>query len=388
MADLGRMFKETESYIVEMRRWFHQHPELPLQEKETSAKIKAELEAMGIPYEELKPNYGVVATIQGKDTGRIIAARADVDALPVTEDTGLEFASCTPGVMHACGHDAHAAMLLGVAKVLSQMKDELNGTVKLVFQVAEEIGKGYEEILEYFDSIGGVDRVIGLHIWSTLPQGEILLIPGSVFAGGTGFTCKINGRGGHGARPDLVNDPIKAACDLVLKLSSIPSNFYDVLDHSVVSTGMIQAGTMGNIFPSYAEIKGTTRYYKNGGVDAIRERMDQIAAGVGQTYGVDIEVVHDGGVLPVYNAPELIPHARELVDDVEGLKVSPQTDPICAGDDFCFILDKYPGFYGVLGAGKTDEYNYPQHHAKFDIEETEMRKGAEFMGRYIADYLK
>ena len=235
MTDLGKKFKEAEPYIIEMRRWFHQHPELSLKEKETSEKIKEELDKMGIPHEDLKPNYGVVATIQGKDSGKVIAARADI---------------------------------------------ELNGTVKLVFQVSEENGMGYQEILDYFESIGGVDRVIGLHIWSTLPAGEILLIPGSVFAGGTGFTCRVNGQGGHGARPDLVKDPIKAACDLVLKLASIPTNFYDVLDHSVVSVGQIQSGTMGNIFPSYAEIKGTTRYYKTGGVDAIKKIMQQIADGV------------------------------------------------------------------------------------------------------------
>lgn len=181
MTDLGKKFKEAEPYIIEMRRWFHQHPELSLKEKETSEKIKEELDKMGIPHEDLKPNYGVVATIQGKDSGKVIAARADIDALPVTEDTGLPFASCNAGVMHACGHDAHAAMLLGVAKVLNEVKDELNGTVKLVFQVSEENGMGYQEILDYFESIGGVDRVIGLHIWSTLPAGEILLIPGSEY---------------------------------------------------------------------------------------------------------------------------------------------------------------------------------------------------------------
>lgn len=386
MNNLGKLFQESESYIIGLRRWFHQHPEVSFQEKETSAKIKEELTLLGIPYEELPPNYGLVATIQGKASGKVIAARADIDALPVTEETGLPFASCHAGVMHACGHDTHISMLLGAAKVLNEIKEELNGTVKLVFQSAEEIGGGYQEILNYFESIGGVDQVIGLHIWGTLPAGEMLLIPGPVFAGGNGFTGKIYGRGGHGARPDLVNDPIKAACELVLKLASIPSNFYDVLDHSVVSVGKITAGTLGNIFPSYAEVKGTTRYYKNGGEDALKEKIAQIAAGVGAIYGVDIQIQYDGGVLPVYNQPSLIPKARELALLVDGLKLSPQTDPICAGDNICYLLDRYPGFYGVLGAGSLDAY--PQHHAKFDIKETEMRKGAEFIGRYIADYLQ
>ena len=386
MADLKKLFQDAEGYIIEMRRWFHQHPEVSMQEAETSKKIKEELDKMGIPHEDLKPTYGVVATIKGKEGKKVIAARADIDALPVKEETGLPFASCNEGVMHACGHDAHAAMLLGVAKVLNEIRDELTGTVKLLFQIGEEKGGGWEEIVDYFDHNGGVDRVIGLHIWSTLPAGEILLLPGAIFAGGASFTIDINGQGGHGARPDLVHDPIKAACDLVLKLASIPTNFYDVLDHSVVSVGQIHSGTMGNIFPSDAHMSGTLRYYKKGGKELLLDQIHRMAKGVGITHNVDIQVSNNRGVLPVYNDPELIPHAKELVADVDGLELSTQTDPICAGDDFCYILDKYSGFYGVLGAGSPD--SYPQHHAKFDVKESELRKGAEFMGRYIVDYLK
>lgn len=190
---------------------------------------------------------------------------------------------------------------------------------------------------------------------------------------------------GHGARPDLTNDPIKAACDLALQLSSIPSNYYDVLDHSVVSIGKITAGNIGNVIPSEAHIQGTTRQYKKGGNEAMLAVIERMAKGVGITHNVEVKVSHNSGVLPVYNDPALIPHARELVDQVEGLKVSPQTDPICAGDDFCYILDRFSGFYGVLGAGTPD--SYPQHHCKFDVKESEFRKGAEFMGRYIVDYL-
>lgn len=386
--DVKKLYDEQEAYIIEMRRFFHRHPEVSLKERNTSLKIQEELGRWGIPYEELKPNYGVVATIRGGKEGKTLALRADMDALPVKEETGLPFASENEGTMHACGHDAHVAMLLGAARVLNEVKDELAGTVKCVFQVAEETGQGYQEVLEYFKSIGGVDGVAGLHIWSAIPEGEILLIPGSVFAGGMGYHVEIRGEGGHGGRPDLVKDPIKAACELVLKYASIPSNFYDVLDHSVVNVGMIRGGTLGNIFPSEASISGGLRWYKKGGNKVILEKMEQLARGVGTMYGVECELHVDGGVPPVDNNGEMIARARTLVPLVEGLKVSAQTDPICAGDNFGYILEQYPGFYGILGAGKPGETIYPQHHCKFDVDEASFRKGSEFMARYAIDFLK
>lgn len=386
--DVKKLYDEYEAYIIEMRRWFHRHPELSLKEQNTSMKIREELDRMGISYEVLAPNCGVAATIKGKNPGKTIALRADIDALPVREETGLAFASENDGVMHACGHDAHIAMMLGAARVLNEIKDELNGTVICVFQVAEETGFGYKEVLEYFDSIGGVDSVIGLHIWSTLPEGEMLLIPGSVFAGGKGYDLKVLGQGGHGGRPDLVNDPIKAACEMVLKFASIPSNFYDVLDHSVVNVGRIEAGTIGNVFPSEAMLYGGFRWYKPGGDEIILEKMHQIAKGVSTLYGVDYDLHITGGVPPVSNNAELIARARELVKDVEGLELSAQTDPICAGDNFGYILQKHKGFYGVLGAGKKGETVYPQHHCRFDLDEAAFRKGSEFMVRFAIDFLK
>ena len=258
--NIRNLYDQSESWMIELRRWFHRHPELSLQEKETSGKIQEELTKLGIPYQVLAPNYGIVATIQGSRPGKKIVLRADIDALPVTEETGLSFASEHPGVMHACGHDAHAAMLLGAARILQENKDELCGTVICLFQVAEETGFGYKEALDHFDSIGGVDGVIGLHIWSAVPEGEIVLLPGSIFAGGKGYDLKVKGQGGHGGRPDLVNDPIKTACEMVLKFASIPTNFYDVLDHSVVNVGKIEAGTIGNVFPSEANIYGGFRW--------------------------------------------------------------------------------------------------------------------------------
>lgn len=385
--DLKMLFKQNEDYIIQMRRWFHQHPEVSLKEEKTAQRIREELEKMGIPVHPLLPNHGLVAVIKGGKPGKTIVLRADIDALPVKEETGLPFSSENEGVMHACGHDAHIAMLLGAAKTLNSVKDDLKGTVLCLFQVAEEIGKGCDEALAYLKSIGGVDAVIGLHIWSTLPEGEILLLPGAVFAGGIGFTAQVNGQGGHGARPDLVKDPIKAACDLVLKFASIPSNFYDVLDHSVVSVGKFEAGTAGNIFPSVAKFLGTIRFYKPDGGEKISAAMLRMAKGVGESYGVHCDISFQGGVIPVMCNPEMIAQARSLVENVEGLKVSPQTDPICAGDNFGFILREYPGFYGILGAGAKEGLAYPQHHCQFDVDEKALRKGAEFMANYAVDFL-
>lgn len=386
--DIKKIYDEANDYIIAMRRWFHRHPEKSLEEKLTSAKIREELDAMGVSYELLAPNYGIVATIEGKQKGKTLALRADIDALPVTEETGLEFASEHEGNMHACGHDAHIAMLLGAVRALNQLKDELNGTVKCVFQVAEETGFGYQEVLDYFESIGGIDGIIGLHIWSAIPEGQILLLPECIFAGAKGFNVEVTGKGGHGARPDLAIDPIKPACDLVLKYASIPSNYYDVLDYSVVNTGLIQAGTMGNVVPGFAKLSGGFRYYKPGGAEKIIELMERVTKGVGETYGVDCKLEIVGGVPPVMNNPAMIEQAKALVPEVEGLRIADQTEPICASDNYGYLVEKYPGFYGILGAGKHNEEVFPQHHPKFDLDENSFRKGSEFMVRYAIDFLK
>lgn len=385
--EIKKLFDDYENEIIENRRWFHQHPEVSLKEKKTSEKIKEELDKMGISYEDLPPNFGVVATIKGSKPGKTLAIRADIDALPVKEETGLPFASENEGVMHACGHDAHAAMLLGAAKVLNAIRDELSGTIKCVFQVAEEIGQGYQEVLDYFESIGGVDGIIGLHIWSAIPEGQILLYPGAVFAGGKGIYITVRGKGGHGARPDLTHDPIKAACDLVLRITSIPSNFYDVLDHSVVNIGKFESGTMGNIIPGEAYLAGGLRWYKPGGGEAIMEQIQRMAEGTGKIHNVECEVTFSGGVIPVMNNPEMINQARRLLPAVEGLREADQTEPICAGDNYGYLINKYPGFYGVLGGGKPDTEIFPQHHCRFDLDERAFRKGAEFMVRYAVDFL-
>ena len=385
--DLSRYFRETEPTIINFRRWFHQHPERSLQEDRTAEKIREELDGLGIPHVDLPPSHGVVGVIRGREGGKTIALRADTDALPVQEKTGLPFASRHDGLMHACGHDGHISMLLGAAGALNELRDSLRGTVLCVFQAAEEIGRGHEEVLRYFCSQGGVDAVIGLHLWSLIPQGEILLMPGSVFAGVMSYTVTIQGQGGHGGRPDQVMDPIKAACDLVLKYASIPSNFYDVLDHCVVNVGQMEAGTVGNVFPSQARIHGGLRWFKPGGEEKIIAVMKRIAEGVGRIYGVTCKVDSLANIPPVRNDERLVKTALGLLGRVDGLRAADQADPVCAGDNMSFYLREYPGFYGILGAGKAQGPVFPHHHEQFDLDEAALRKGAEFMAAFALDFL-
>ncbi len=386
--NLAERFKQSEGYIIQMRRLFHSQPELSLHEEHTQSLIREQLSQMGIPCQELAPSFGLAGMICGSRPGRTIALRADIDALPVTEETGLPFQSQNPGVMHACGHDAHIAMLLGAARVLNQVKEELAGRVVLLFQAAEETGHGTQEALEYFDSIGGIDQIIGLHIWSEFEEGEILLLPGSVMAGGHGIAFHIKGMGGHGSRPDLVRDPIKAACDLVLKLSSIPSSYYNVLDHCAVSIGQFESGTAGNIIPGEARLKGTARYFKKDGAEAVNAIIRRFCQGTAACHGVEIEFSPTGSLAPVYNSPKAIELARSLVPSVEGLRLRAQQDPLSGSDNMGVLLDKYPGFYGILGGrNQAAGCSYPQHSSRFNIDEKALPKGAQFMAAYAVRYL-
>ncbi|OON93293.1 MAG: hypothetical protein ATN31_06640 [Candidatus Epulonipiscioides saccharophilum] len=397
---IENQLKDIEQDVINLRRWFHMHPEVSFNEENTSKKIQEELDKIGIPYESnfqnsLRPNekeYSIIATIEGMlSSNKKLGIRADFDGLPIKEETGLPFCSINEGIMHACGHDAHAAMLLGVAKILWNNKDKIAGTVKLLFQAAEEVGgeSGVKPIIDELETTGGIDNVIGIHIWSAIPSGQIVLKNETIFAGCGSIKYLITGKGGHGARPDLVHDPIKAGCDLVNNLSRIPSNFYNVLDNSVVAICQFESGSLGNIFPTTAKLRGGFRYFTPGGEVDLRNAIRRVAQATELLHNVKIEVIENAeeeGLTPIYNTPELIEPARKLIENIDGLELSPQNTPISASDNFCKLIDKYPGFYAILGAAKPDEEIYPQHNSKFDINEKVLIKGCEFLVKYALNY--
>lgn len=387
--ELKEICLKYQEKVTALRREFHMHPELSFVEIKTAQRVREELDAAGITWENVPGTHSVIGIIEGAKPGKTIALRADMDALPMQEESDVPYKSKIDGVMHACGHDAHVAMLLGAGNVLNEYKKNLAGKVLLCFQSGEETGSGALKIIEYLEAHGGVDQFIGLHIWASFKEGTITLLDGPTMAGALGLEITVTGQGGHGSRPDLSRDPIKAACDLVLKISSIPSNFYDVLDHSVVHVGSIQAGSLGNIFPDKALIKCGCRYFKKGGADKIMEVMYNMAEGVGKAYNVEIEVRITGSAPSVINSSEAVMRARNILSQVDGLVLDADQQPICASDDYAYYLQKYPGFYGFLGAmNEAKGIVWTQHNTKFDIDEAALKKGYEFMSCYAADFLK
>lgn len=387
--ELNELFKKNEPYAIEMRREFHMYPELSLKEERTSRRICEELEKMGISF-EVYGHRNVIGVINKGKEGRKIAIRADIDALPVTEEVDLPFKSQNPGVMHACGHDAHMAILLGISKTLNEIKDTLNGTVYLCFQVAEEIGGGGSgECVEYLKKQGGVDQVIGTHIAGPAPVGTILLPNGPMMSGATGFKIKIKGVGGHGSRPDLAVDPLKPACDILLKIAAIPVNRYSPFDTVVVSPCMINGGNKANIIPDSAEIEGSIRYFKSGADKEVMEIIQSISEKTAGLYGAKAEVESVAmSPYPVINDDDAATRGRDLAKRL-GLYVIEQKNPEMGSDDYAEFLDSFPGFYCLTGAqSKLPDVSGNHHNPKFCIDEGCIITGMTFLGTYAAEYLQ
>lgn len=388
-AKIKALALEAEPYVVKMRREFHMYPEISFREERTSARIQEELAGLGIPYEVL-PDRSVIGTIEGAEKGKTLAIRADIDALALCEETDAPYKSKTNGVMHACGHDAHGAMLLGIAQILLKMKERLKGTVRLIFQVGEEVGGGYEEILNYFARTGGADRIIATHVWANLDAGTIAADYGARMAGAQAFSIKVTGRGGHGSRPDQSISPIFPLCDIVMKLPYVPQYFHNALETSVVSIGKIEAGTASsNIIPDSAEAKGGMRFFNMETRDSLQRYIDTITENIARAYGAEGRAEYGCWTAPVINDKESVDLGRKIVGEggVDGLRLE-SFEQICASDCYGSLLQKYPGCYFFLGIRNEKKgIIHNQHSAKYDIDEDVMRPNCEFMAKYALEYL-
>jgi amidohydrolase len=401
---LDRLAAEAQPQVVEWRRWFHQNPELGNREFKTSERIATILDEMGIEAKTGIAHTGIVAVIEGGKPGPMVALRADIDALPVKEQTGLPFASTATGeyrgeevdVMHACGHDAHISMLLGAAKVINEVKDDLAGSVMLIFQPAEEgapVGEegGAELMLkEGIWEERKPDAVFGIHVGIGV-KGTILAVsPGPAMAASDRFVVTVNGRQTHGAIPWDGIDPIVTASQIVLGLQTIASRQVDVtLAPSIISIGRIEGGVRNNVIPESVELEGTIRTFDPDMREDIHRRIEQTARGIAAASGADIEFELDLGNPSVYNDPALFERMLPTLNGVVGevTRVNPHT----TAEDFAYFAEETPGLYMFLSNGALDadpSTVAPNHSPFFDMYEPNLEIGVRIFSHLVADYLQ
>ncbi|ACJ15833.1 bifunctional carboxypeptidase/aminoacylase [Thermococcus onnurineus NA1] len=368
--------------IIAWRRDFHMHPELKYEEERTSRIVEEHLREWG--YKIKRVGTGIIGDIgEGEKT---IALRADMDALPVQEENDVPYRSRIPGKMHACGHDAHTAMLLGAAKIIAEHADELGGKVRLIFQPAEEGGNGALKMIEG-GALDGVDAIFGFHVWMDLPSGIIGIRDGPFLAGAGFFEAKVIGKGGHGASPHEAIDPIPIAAETVLALQTIVSRNVNPIETGVVSVTAINGGTTFNVIPEEVTLKGTFRYYKPEVGEMIKKRMAEIIEGVAKTHGARAEFSINDLVPPTINDKAMADFARKVAEKYR-LRHGDVAMSMGA-EDFAYYLQRVPGAFLALGIRNEGKgIVHPHHHPKFDVDEDVLHLGTAMEVALAFEFLK
>ncbi|CUS76480.1 M20 metallopeptidase family protein [Candidatus Kryptobacter tengchongensis] len=370
--------------IVSIRRKIHQYPELAFEEYRTSKLVAQTLKSLGLKVETGIAKTGVIGVLEGVKKGRVVALRADMDALPLQEQTNLPFASKIPGKMHACGHDAHTAMLLGSAMILKQFQNQLNGTVKFIFQPSEEKNPGgaNQMIKEGVLNNPKVDYIFGLHVRPDAEAGTIFLKDGHLMASSDEIYIKIKGRGGHGARPHFTIDPVIIASEIVLAIQKITSRFFDPIEPRVLTIASIHAGTATNIIPDEATISGTLRTMNEEWRKKAWKMIEQIVKGITLTYGAGYELKISRGYPVLINDPEMTEFAKQKAIELLGKDKVFEAKPVMGAEDFAYYLQKVPGCFIWLGAGDKNS-KHDIHSSKFTINEEAMKYGSSLL-TYLA----
>ena len=365
-----------EKQVIAWRRDFHAHPERGFQEKRTSRIVTSELKRLGIKVRSMAKT-GVVGTVECRDSLETIAFRADMDALPMDEDSDLPFKSKTPGVAHMCGHDAHTAMLLGTAAVLVRLKCHLKRRVKLIFQPSEESAPSGAQAMVRAGAMRGVDEVFGLHMGSLIPNGTLFLRPGPMLAAMDGLCINVIGKGGHGASPHECVDPVPIAAEIITALQTIVSRKIKPVDAAVVSICRMQAGTAGNIIPEQVKLMGTVRTLEERVRRRLPRMIERIVQGVTRAHGGTYEMKYSRGYPPVVNDAGSVGRLARAADDLFGRKLKvDEMEPIMGSEDFCFYLEKAKGAIAMLGAGGTvKSARRPHHSPQFWIDESVLYQG-------------
>lgn len=375
---------------IAMRRDFHRNPELGFEEIRTAGIVAARLKDLGLAVRTGIGETGVIGLLRGQSEGPVLLLRFDMDALPIQEETGAEYASESPGVMHACGHDSHVAVGLSVAKLLAAHREKLPGTVKFVFQPAEEGGGGAECMVE-----AGVledpkpDYSMGMHVWNEKPVGWVALNPGPMMAGAEIFSVKITGKGGHGAAPHKSVDPVVATSQIITALQTIAARNINPLDSAVISVCTVDAGTAFNIIPQEAVFSGTIRTFKPEVFEKVKERFEGIINHIADAMGCQAEISMERVTLPVTNDPDLVALMADVVTKVDpGAKIDPAHQTM-GSEDFSFMMDDIPGCFVMVGsANPAKGLNYGHHHPKFDIDEACLPQAVAIIAEGAMEILK
>ena len=379
--EIKQMAEAQQDYMIRMRRHFHSFPEVSNQEFETSNFIAEELNRMGVPYERID-GTGIIAAVEGKKPGRNRLLRCDMDALPVKEDVQnlkgpKACISQKEGVCHACGHDAHMAMMLGTIRVLLQIKDQIEGTVYCCFEEGEESTTGVVSMMKALEHYT-VDECFALHVYNALEAGKINIVSGSRMAGAVGFGIHVKGRGGHGSRPDLAANPIVPAAHIVTEMDSALRN--QINAEATVTFGLciFQTGELWNVIPETAYLSGTSRYFDKESGEVVLSLIKQTSECVAKCHGCSVEYEPCTKIIlePVINDPGVAERVHRTLGQIWGENVFCDCDRWYASETFCKYLNRYPGVLGFLGIRNEELGSGAAHHnSRFDLDESVMPLG-------------
>lgn len=390
MNDLLNRARELAPYAVRIRHQIHAHPELGLREYQTTALIRSELASMGVELAPLNMETGAVGLIRGNlpGDGPVTALRADIDALPITEQTGIPYSSQHEGVMHACGHDGHTAILLGTAKLLTSLRDQFSGVVKLIFQPGEESGDGARSML-----LAGVlesphvDNIVALHGWPPFTVGQVGAWPGQYMASADEFKVTMNGKGGHGCRPYLAVNPIVASAQAITAIQSIVSNEIATAQQAVISICTCHSGTGATSIPDQAEFEGTVRCLDPGVRQQLKDRIERVVENTAKAFGCSCTFTYTDGIPSLRNDPETVQRLLNAAQDVLGSDAIGTLDgPVMGAEDFSFFAEQVQKAALLrLGVSNLGQEAPVLHNNHFDFNDDAIPVGIAVLTQYILE---
>ncbi|MBJ7884913.1 amidohydrolase [Bacillaceae bacterium HSR45] len=386
---LVERLREKEDRMIEIRRYLHQHPELSFKEVETPKYIANFYKDKDCKVETNVGQNGVKVTIDSGKPGKTLAIRADFDALPIKEETGLPFASENEGVMHACGHDTHTAYMLILAETLIEMKDQFKGKVIVIHQPAEEMPPGGAQGMIKDGVLEGVDHVLGAHVMSTMEAGKVFYKEGFVQTGRAYFKLTVHGKGGHGSSPHMANDAIVAGANFVTTAQTVVSRRLSPFETGVVTIGSFDGKGQFNVIKDSIEIEGDVRALTDDTRDTIEKELTRLVEGLESTFGVTCDFEFNKDYPALYNNPEFTSYVADTIknagdNDIKGVEECESQPP---SEDFAFYAVELPSTFIYSGAAPEDGEIYPHHHPKFNISESSMLVAAEAVGTVVLDYL-